>query len=272
MAAMTSAMTSESMAPESMSPESEAKPYGLLGLCLSLVAILGLAVLIFLAMVFMVLAVDAAIFGFRHPFALLHRLVSGTSSLSTALETRLMLGAGILLYIDVIAAIVAVARWRGGTTWRDLVAWRPLALPLRSGRLWRVIGLAVLLSFAANAALSYFYPDAKSLSEMPKDQGAAALLLLLAAGLAPIAEELVFRGWIYTSLRASFGFWPALLVSSAAFALAHYEGTHLYALTVFPVGIGLGLIRESAGSTKASAAFHGFYNFVAWCLAYLDIG
>jgi membrane protease YdiL (CAAX protease family) len=255
-----------------MDPDSEAKPYGLLGLCLSLLAILGLAVLIFLVMIFMALVVDAAVFGFRHPFTMLQRLAAGTLSLSPELESRLTLGAGIVLYIDVIGAVLALARWRGGAAWRDLVAWRPLALSLRSGRLWRVIGLAALLSIGANAALSYFHPESKSLTEMPKDQGSAALLLVLAAGLAPFAEELVFRGWIYTSLRASFGLWPALLLSSAAFALAHYENTHLYALTVFPVGIGLGLIRERAGSTKASAAFHGFYNFVAWCLAYLDIG
>ena len=90
--------------------------------------------------------------------------------------------------------------------------------------------------------------------------------------LAPFTEELLFRGWIYTSLRFSFGLWPAVLASAAVFGFAHYEDTHLYALAVFPVGIALALIRERTGSVKASMLFHAFNNLIAFCAAALNIG
>jgi len=178
----------------------------------------------------------------------------------------------ILLYSAAVLAILTLARWKGGSLWRDLIGWHPWTL-LKAGRTYWTIGAVTLIySLIANGLLAHFYPASKQWFVVPKeDPFTAAMLFILAAVFAPIAEELLFRGWIYTSLRAQFGFLAALLVSALTFALAHNEQTHLYALAVFPIGIGLGLMREKSRSVKAGIAFHAIFNSIAFALAALEI-
>lgn len=166
-------------------------------------------------------------------------------------------------------AVLAAARIHGGTDWRDLVAWRPFRL---SRRIWLLAAATLAYSFVADAALGYFYPPAEGWFVAPQDAARAAALLVLAVAFAPVVEELIFRGYFYTVLHRRFGFWAALLVTSAAFAYLHYESTHLYALVVLPVGLLLGVIRETTGSVKPVIALHAFNNFLAVGSALLDLG
>ena len=92
---------------------------------------------------------------------------------------------------------------------------------------------------------------------------AIALLFIVAVIVAPIVEETYFRGWIFTSLRQSWGRWPAVIISALLFGLAHYELTHLYALAVFPLGLILAALRERTGSAGTSMLFHAANNLIA---------
>ena len=76
---------------------------------------------------------------------------------------------------------------------------------------------------------------------------------------------------IYTGLRPRLGFAWTLGITSALFALGHWEKTHLYAAAVLPVGLALGWVREKTGSTRATALFHALYNLTGWLLTYLAI-
>jgi membrane protease YdiL (CAAX protease family) len=164
-------------------------------------------------------------------------------------------------------AIVIAARWRGKSQWRDLIGWRPFRLGDRW--VWLIMLAALIYSVTADSLIGHFFPHAPAQLSIPSDRVTAGALFALAVVFAPIAEELLFRGWIYTALRAHWGLWPALLTSSALFAFAHYEGTHLYALAVFPIGLALGLIRERTGSIKVSIGYHAFNNLAAFALAAL---
>ena len=74
---------------------------------------------------------------------------------------------------------------------------------------------------------------------------ALALLLLTAVVLAPLFEEVVFRGTLLPVLAARFGSSTAVLLSALVFALAHLSVGELAPLTV--LGIGLGLLRLRGG-------------------------
>ena len=50
------------------------------------------------------------------------------------------------------------------------------------------------------------------------------MTLVASVVLAPVFEEIIFRGVLYGSLRARFGVWPAVVMSAAIFALAHGYG------------------------------------------------
>ncbi len=54
---------------------------------------------------------------------------------------------------------------------------------------------------------------------------AVLILFLGTAVLAPILEEIAFRGMLHPSLRRHFSMWPSLIIGSAFFAIVHFEFT-----------------------------------------------
>jgi uncharacterized protein len=54
---------------------------------------------------------------------------------------------------------------------------------------------------------------------------AVAVTAVTTALLAPVFEELIFRGFLYGSLRARWGVWPSIIMSALVFALAHGYGS-----------------------------------------------
>ena len=245
--------------------DAKKKPYGIVGLCLSLV------VAILLALVLLALAAGGAYLaalalqgraGARADMEAILAALQVNSDFSTA---RLALG--ISLYTATLAAILLIARWRGGKDWRDLVAWRAPLWPLRDKVLWGIAAAGLVYGLASSAALGYFYPKSNDWLLIPRDPLAVMLLFVMAVVVAPVAEETYFRGWIFTSLRQSWGRWPAIVISALLFGLAHYESTHLYALAVFPLGLVLAALREHTGSARTSMLFHAANNLLAFLSA-----
>ncbi len=200
---------------------------------------------------------------------------AGLGGFLTALQTgdefnAARLGLSLFVYAAALAALLLIARWRGGADWRSLVAWRAPAWPWRDKVLWGIAAFGLIYGFASSAALGYFYPKSNSWLLIPRDHVSAGLLLVLAVVGAPLVEETYFRGWIYTSLRFRLGMWPAIMISALLFGLAHYESTHLYALAVFPLGLVLAALRERTGSTRTSMVFHAVNNLIAFFSAGLS--
>ncbi|MBY0405096.1 MAG: CPBP family intramembrane metalloprotease, partial [Cyanobacteria bacterium] len=82
---------------------------------------------------------------------------------------------------------------------------------------------------------SHFTPEApyEGLSETRLQ-----ILSTFAILLAPLLEELVFRGFLYASLRGYYTGWPCILLSSLIFSLCHtsYQETPWAFLNVFFIG------------------------------------
>lgn len=99
-----------------------------------------------------------------------------------------------------------------------------------------------------------------------QDPTAAPLLLLATLVLAPFAEELVYRGVVFQGMRARAGFWPAALVSAAAFTLPHLGdgggavADMVIAIGILPLGILFAAAMERWGSLLVCAAAHSAYN------------
>lgn len=244
-----------------------ARPYGIAGLVLSLVAILVLAAAIVVAAAGLAFAGLAAVHGFNDALALVVDLLGQAKAGSRTAE-RLDVALGLAAYAAQILAVLAVARFRGGRDWPSLVAWREWE-PRRHWKLVAVLLAATLVwSVVASMAIEHVYPAAKDWVVPPKETPWIVAFLALAVLVGPIGEELLFRGWMYTSLRARFGLRVAVLVTAVLFALAHWESTHLYALAVFPVGLALAIVRERTGSIAPTITFHAIYNGVASVLLF----
>jgi hypothetical protein len=84
------------------------------------------------------------------------------------------------------------------------------------------------------------------------------------------SEEFAFRGVLQQHLTRLLGFWPALLLASTLFGLAHlsfgnlYPNWHMVALAG-PAGLFYGWAYREAGSIRASMVTHAL-TVVAWTL------
>jgi uncharacterized protein len=250
--------------PAEPAAEPVAEPLGILGLLISLVAIAALSIILTALLGALMALVATVVMG---PSAFLTTLDGALGDSESIAAVRALFLLLLAFHIAIALAIVIAARWQGKSQWRDLIGWR--AFRLGDKLVWVIMLAALVYSASADSLIGHFFPHPPAQLSIPSDRVTEIALLALAVIFAPIAEELLFRGWIYTSLRFRWGLWPALLTTSALFACAHYEGTHLYALAVFPIGLALGLIRERTGSIKASIGYHAFNNLAAFCLAAL---
>jgi membrane protease YdiL (CAAX protease family) len=99
--------------------------------------------------------------------------------------------------------------------------------------------------------------------------GAGPLDLLLAVvvigALAPVGEELFFRGFMLSRLRRVWSAGPAILVTALAFGLMHGEWVHGALAT--GIGLYLGLVAERSGSVIPAVICHVANNTVSVVLS-----
>lgn len=96
---------------------------------------------------------------------------------------------------------------------------------------------------------------------------ALASVLLSVAVVAPVTEELFFRGFFYATLRRSMGPLAAIVLSSAVFSLLHFHPTA--SASLFVIGFLLAYLYERTGSLVASIAAHATNNLYSLLVVYL---
>jgi membrane protease YdiL (CAAX protease family) len=145
------------------------------------------------------------------------------------------------------------------------------ALGLR-GAHWKYVVFGALGTMALSVAVSQvgLQPEGmKQVLDIVRDLHQLALSLLLLAVLAPLVEELVFRGLLYGWLAGRWGKNVGWIVSSLAFAAAHTEPAHI--ILVFPLGLLFGWLRQRTDSLLPSLVAHIANNGLALvAAAYLD--
>jgi membrane protease YdiL (CAAX protease family) len=143
----------------------------------------------------------------------------------------------------------------------------------RPGAGWRrAIGLIVLLlvGFVVFSAIwsVIFHPKEETLLKQLGSNEGAALLVLSAAltcVVAPICEELLFRGYIFTTLRSWRGTLPAALITGLVFGGVHYgSAPTLDLVPLAGLGFGLCLLYRFSGSLYPCIVAHSLNNSVAF--------
>lgn len=85
------------------------------------------------------------------------------------------------------------------------------------------------------------------------------ILLIYSVILAPICEELIFRGVTLSSVKRALPFWAANIFQAVMFGAFHMNWVQgIYA---FSIGLILGYIYEKGGSIYCSIFFHMLFNF-----------
>jgi len=101
----------------------------------------------------------------------------------------------------------------------------------------------------------------------PSHAGAFAANVVLFTVVAPVVEELTFRGVGQSLLRFT-GRWPSILLVGIAFGLWH--GLVEALLVLIPFGVGLAYLRDRTRSVVPGMVVHALFNGVALALAVLS--
>jgi uncharacterized protein len=190
---------------------------------------------------------------------------NSTSSTRDAVYSYSTFVSGLVLYLLIIGIVFAIAvdRW-------DLFALRPVSLKTAGA----IAAAVTLLTFAWEIGVGYL-PIENPGSEQgltptnwePAHAGAFAANCILFAIVAPIIEELTFRG-VGQSLLGFLGRWPSIVLVGVAFGLWH--GLVEALIVLVPFGIALAYLRDRTRSVYPSMVVHALFNGAALAVSVLS--
>jgi membrane protease YdiL (CAAX protease family) len=96
-----------------------------------------------------------------------------------------------------------------------------------------------------------------------RDAGVLPLFFFSFAVLAPVQEELFFRGFLYRGLSGSIGPWPTIALTSAVWSVVHLQYDWFFIGEIFALGIVFGWLRLKSNSTILTILLHGGMNTLA---------
>jgi CAAX protease family protein len=142
-------------------------------------------------------------------------------------------------------------------------------------RIINLLGTGVALALCsdlAEALLHRWIPKSLPITEFFQDRASAFWLAGFGVLVAPLVEEMVFRGFLYPALSRRTGMVPSILITSAGFALLHgaqlaYSFVPL--MLIFTVGAVLTIVRASTKSVASSVLVHMAYHFTLFFQFYL---
>jgi membrane protease YdiL (CAAX protease family) len=172
---------------------------------------------------------------------------------------------GLVQYALILALVLLIARGLA-----------PAVLGLRRPASWRAaagwIAGAIVAIWVIGALLNPFLEAGEEQGLVPDDwesDHAAAFVanFVVVAVVAPIVEELTYRGLGFAAVRQFFGAAAAIVVTALAFGLAHGLVVALPVLTVF--GLILGWLRFKTSSLYPPIILHAIFNGAALLAAVL---
>jgi membrane protease YdiL (CAAX protease family) len=164
-------------------------------------------------------------------------------------------------------------------TWADLGLWPPKwrwSWPLLAVGLTVVFlpvrgMLGLLVQMAAGGGMQSLQNRMQIFAPNAQFSWLDFAVTFIGAGLlAPVAEELYFRGLIHRALRPRFRFWLRVVLSTSFFALAHFDSAGVVASS-FVLGMVNAVAFELSDSLWLPIMVHVFNNSLAVVLVYVAI-
>lgn len=137
--------------------------------------------------------------------------------------------------------------------WRSMAIGLALAIPG-----WVAVTILANLSAGLLQALGV-HQDA-SIVDTVMQRGDPTVIVVAVVVVAPIAEELFFRGVVFNAWEREYGTRVAVLGSAALFAAIH--GSLFLLLPIFVLGVGLALVYRSTRSLPATILLHAGFNAI----------
>lgn len=194
---------------------------------------------------------------------------------------------------------LGAARFEGGASGFGLAIKKPAGLFTRtlaySVVIFGLVFMVLMVTLAVCKLFGYGVVQKHGILEMlaknpPKST--IAILVVLTVVVAPLVEELIFRGLLQSyfiglfarlfpekdlsdltqaDIHAQLSYaarWLGIAVASAFFALVHADWQHMPAL--FVLGVALGYVREKHGSLVIPIAIHSLFNLLPMTLTIIN--
>jgi uncharacterized protein len=174
----------------------------------------------------------------------------------------------LLGYVLLYAALAAIFRvWYARPFWHSL-GWRSMRLPFS---MIIVAGMVTGIAVAVGSGLIQMKDVPNPLTDLMKGRTALILMAIFGVTVAPVAEELAFRGFLQPLLVRSVGVVPGILLTAIPFGLLHFQeygNSWSHVALICLAGAAFGAMRQITGSTKAAALMHASYNALFFIAAF----
>ncbi|MDD2402156.1 MAG: CPBP family intramembrane metalloprotease [Clostridia bacterium] len=151
------------------------------------------------------------------------------------------------------------------------LSWAGVGLRRGQGEGWLTMGISqgILLFFTVTIVgtiISWFFPIEVELQNVTEILSTAqngyerVLCVLIAAVIAPVSEELYFRGFLYPAVKKIIGKIPAVILTSASFGVLHFDIIRF--IPIMLGGVWLNMLYIRTESLYTSMIAHSVWNFL----------
>lgn len=184
--------------------------------------------------------------------------INATGDIVAAMEEYILANTSLISLIHNVIVVLAIFLFSKKNAKEEL------RLVKIKGSIWDIIALGAFGAMLVSSLLSLLPLPEEMLSSyftlmQDSTNGLPIIQFVSTVIAAPIAEEFLFRGVIYNSLRKHTSRYSAILVSCAVFGAMHQSP--LWMAYAFILGIIMTLIYDGCDSLFASIIFHIFFNF-----------
>ncbi|MGE5557667.1 MAG: lysostaphin resistance A-like protein [Bacillota bacterium] len=167
--------------------------------------------------------------------------------------------------------VIATGYMKTGRPFKEVFPLRSFTWRVIPGLCLAVVGLHIILSEADNFIRYYLtLPDfmMQVMEKLLQEKGVLGPVLLLVA-VAPLTEELFFRGLVLQGFIRRYGLKKSILASAALFSLFHLNPYQL--LAAFVAGILLGWVAVKSGSLYPAFLGHALHNAMPFIVPMLNL-
>jgi uncharacterized protein len=172
----------------------------------------------------------------------------------------------VIVQLSFLLPIAIIFAWRR-VSWRSIgfgkFNWGTLGI----GCGLLIAGYAIILLHNGILMLLGVETQGEQISQLFEGLKSPVWFFTVGAILAPLVEEIFFRGFLFQGFRARYGWIPGLLLSSAIFGIAHLDPVAL--IPTFILGCVLAFLYHRSNSIWPGVIFHVMINSVGLFVAYL---
>lgn len=187
---------------------------------------------------------------------------------NSAMALRLILAAQVLSYLLVLWFMHHLVVKHYHVDFDQAVHWHS-----PSGNWYRWLAAGIMLAFAVQL-FSMLLPIPRTLpiDRYFQTRGAAYMMAIFGISMAPLVEELFFRGFLYPVLARRLGIAGGVVLTAMAFAFMHASqlaSAWAPLLILFIVGAAFTIVRVVTGSVARTFLMHVGYNLTLFTLLYI---